>query len=119
MRRFVEEYAKHTALNLGQALQGIRYFYSHPDVDRRAERGTWRHAVLSARLRGKRVVNDLFFASIPPHWHHSKDELEQMTTVPFGRWFQYGYCAWRFTETGELRQDLPADVDKRWDPRCE
>lgn len=26
MRRFAEEYAKHTALNLGQALQGLHYF---------------------------------------------------------------------------------------------
>lgn len=31
---FCEEYFKHTALNFGQTLQGIRT-YSHPNIDRR------------------------------------------------------------------------------------
>jgi hypothetical protein len=30
--RFLEEYAKQGVLNLGQALQSIRYFYSHPAI---------------------------------------------------------------------------------------
>ena len=118
MLRFCEEYAKHLALNLGQALQGVRYLHSHPDIDAVAPRGTVRHAVLSARLRAKRVANDLFFAAIPPHWHHTREELAQMTTIPAVRWFQYGYCAWRFTDTGDPLAVLPANVDKRWDPRC-
>jgi hypothetical protein len=115
--QFMEEYAKHAALNLGQALQGIRYVYSHPTIDARAPRGTAKHVALSLALRTKRIVNDLFFASIPPHWHHTADELRGMTTVSIARWFQYGYCAWRFDQTGEPRADL-ADVDRRWDPRC-
>jgi hypothetical protein len=118
MLRFFEEYAKHFALNFGQALQGMRYFFSHPDFDPLATRGSLRHAALSARLRSKRVANDLFFALIPPHWHHTREELAQMRSTPIVRWFQYGYCAWRFTETGEPWNDLPVDVDKRWDPRC-
>jgi hypothetical protein len=117
MRRFFEEYAKHAALNFGQALQGLRYFFSHPDIDAQASRGSLSHALLSAALRGPRVANDLFFAALPPHWHHTREELADMTRTPFRRWFQYGYCAWRFTDTGDLRQDL-AGVDRRWDPRC-
>lgn len=58
MFRFFEEYSKHSALNLGQALQGLRYL------------------------------------------------------------FQCGYSPWRFTESGGYRDPLPADVDRRWDPRC-
>jgi len=116
--RFLEEYAKHCALNLGQALQGLRYIHSHPDVDEVAPRYSLRHAMLSVRLRSKRVLNDLFFAAVPPHWHHTRGELEVMTTIPAGRWFQYGYCAWRFTESGAPKAELPADTDKRWDPRC-
>lgn len=116
--RFLEEYAKHTALNLGQALQGLRYVYSHPDVDAQAPRGSLRHIVLSARLRSLRIVNDLLFAAIPPHWHHTPAELAQMTSVPAARWFQYGYCAWRFDESGAPKAELPPDIDKRWDPRC-
>jgi hypothetical protein len=115
---FLEEYAKHAALNLGQALQGLRYLTSHPDLDTRAPRGGLRHAVLSTALRTRRVTNDLFFAAIPPHWHHTREELRVMTAIPISRWFQYGYCAWRFTDNGEPRSDLGPHVDRRWDPRC-
>lgn len=117
MLDFFEEYLKHFALNMGQALQGVRYVWTHPDIDELAPPGHLRHALLSLRLRSKRIFNDLFFALIPPHWHHSKEELAGMRLTPVTRWFQYGYCAWRFTEDGALREDL-ASVDRRWDPRC-
>ena len=115
--RLLEEYAKHFSLNIGQALQGIRYVYSHPDVDEVAPRGTLRHVALSAELRSKRIVNDLFFAALPPHWHHTRQELDALTTVTASKWFQYGYCAWRFDLLGKAKPDL-SGVDKRWDPRC-
>lgn len=118
MYRWFEEYLKHCALNLGQALQGFRYFYSHPDMDSVAPRGSIAHIALSIQIRSKRVANDLFFALIPPHWHHTPQELSAMCRVSLVRWFQYGYCAWRFTETGELRADL-SKADRRWDPRCQ
>ena len=117
MQNVLEEYIKHSSLNIGQALQGIRYLLTHPDIDELAPRGHSRHAFLSFRLRAKRIINDLFFAAIPPHWHHSKEELSSMCKTPLHRWFQYGYCAWRFTEDGRLRDDV-VGVDRRWDPRC-
>ena len=117
MLQFAEEYAKHAALNFGQAMQGMRYFFSHPDMDARATRGSLKHLAGSVRLRAARVAGDLFFAAIPPHWHHTREELRGMTAIPMSRWFQYGYCAWRFTETGEAKTDLTG-VDRRWDPRC-
>ena len=117
MRNFLEEYAKHASLNIGQALQGVRYLLSHPDQDTRARRGTMKHAAGSMRLRAKRIGGDLFFAVLPPHWHHTPEELRVMTRTPIARWFQYGYCAWRFTEAGEPKTDLTG-VDRRWDPRC-
>jgi hypothetical protein len=92
--------------------------HSHPDVDEVAPRGTLRHTALSVRLRSRRIVNDLFFAVIPPHWHHTRAELAQMTNISASKWFQYGYCAWRFTESGALNDNLSPSVDKRWDPRC-
>jgi hypothetical protein len=118
MVEWIEEYAKHATLNVGQALQGLRYLLTHPKVDPGAERGTFRHAWLSLKLRSKLVANDLIFAILPPRWHHTKEELAGMRAVSFKRWFQYGYCAWRFTETGSLRDDL-SGVDRRWDPRCD
>lgn len=114
---FFKEYIKHTALNFGQACQGIRYLFSHPDIDKLAPRGSFRHFYLSLPLRSKRVANDLFFAAIPPHWHHTPKQLEVMRTISIGKWFQYGYCAWKFTKDGKPKTDL-TNVDKRWDPRC-
>jgi hypothetical protein len=117
MLQFAEEYAKHAALNFGQAMQGLRYFFSHPDMDRVARRGSLRHAFASVGLRARRIANDLYFALIPPRWHHTREELRGMTQVSMGRWFQYGYCAWRFTGEGAVKPDL-SGVDRRWDPRC-
>jgi hypothetical protein len=114
---WIEEYYKHSVLNFGQALQGIRYIYSHPDMDRAAPRGSFRHFACSVWLRSKRVANDLFFAIAPPRWHHTPAQLDSFRSVPATRWFQYGYCAWRFTNDGEVKADLTT-VDRRWDPRC-
>jgi len=112
-----EEYAKHSALNFGQVLHGIAHLGSHPDFDAVAPRGGLRHLGLSALLRSKRIANDLFFAVIPPHWHHTPDELRVMREVPIHKWFMYGYAAWQFTDTGERKADTSA-ADARWDPRC-
>ena len=117
MLQFFEEYIKHFALNFGQALQGLRYFLSHPDADRLSPRGALKHGLLSARLRSKRVANDLIFALLPPRWHHTREELGAMSRISVSRWFAYGYCAWRFTDSGEVKEDL-SSVDRRWDPRC-
>jgi len=118
MLGWMEEYAKHSVLNFAQALHGLRYFLSHPDIDVVAKRGTPRHVMLSAARRSGRVLNDLVFAILPPRLHHSRQELREMRATSFKRWFQYGYCAWRFTDTGAARQDV-SNVDRRWDPRCD
>ena len=118
MFRIVEEYSKHAALNLGQALQGLRFLFSHPDFDSIASKGTVRHALLSARLRSRRFVNDLLFALLPPHWHHTQEELAQLKQNSLLKWFQCGYSPWRFSEVGEYLNPLPPNVDRRWDPRC-
>jgi hypothetical protein len=116
---FLEEYAKHTALNIGQVMQGVRYFYSHPDCDEVAPRGTFKHCFLSMSLRARRIANDLFFSAIPPHWHHTPEELRGMRPIPIKKWFFYGYSAWQFDESGEVRSDLDGREDRRWDPRCQ
>jgi hypothetical protein len=113
----LEEYAKHSALNVGQVLHGLVHLGSHPDIDDVAERGSLRHVFLSALLRTSRLGNDLFFTLIPPHWHHTPDDLRVIRSVSIGKWFLYGFAAWRFTESGALKADSNA-ADRRWDPRC-
>lgn len=117
-RSSFEEYAKHSALNLGQALHELRFFYSHPDFDKKAPRGSLKHFQLSCEQRSKRALNDLFYATIPPHWHHSEDELASLHQVPIRNWFLAGYSAWRFNEDGTFKDGDMTGVDQRWDPRC-
>ena len=85
--QFIEEYAKHALLNLGQACQGLRYFYSHPDIDLVATRGSFAHFLRSITFRTKMIANDLVFALLPPHWHHTSAELQSMHAVPLQKWF--------------------------------
>jgi len=40
MDNYFEEYIKHSALNFRQGVQGIRYLYSHPDIDEIYKRGS-------------------------------------------------------------------------------
>jgi hypothetical protein len=117
MKTFAVEYLKHSTLNLGQALQGLRYIYSHPDIDRIAKRGTLRHLVFSIVLRSSTILNDVYFSLFPPHWHHTPEEIKAFHSATVKLWFQYGYCAWRFDENGGYKE-LSGKEDRRWDPRC-
>ncbi len=51
MLRFFEEYSKHSALNLGQVPQGLRYLFSHPDLDTITPKGTLPHAQDAWRMK--------------------------------------------------------------------
>lgn len=92
----VEEYLKHTALNLGQVARDVRYFYYHPDVDQIATEGTLKHYSHSVVSRFKSLGNNLFYSIVPPHWHHSKRDLEAMRDASARAWFLHGYAPWRF-----------------------
>jgi len=118
MLSFLEEYLKHSALNFGQAAQGLRYLLTHPDMDAVAPPGTLRHRAKSLRLRAGRVGNDLVFPLIPPHWHHSREECRSFRAFPVKQWFMAGYAPCRFTETGRMLVPGERVREPRWDPRC-
>lgn len=96
--QYFDEYIKHTFLNLGQAARDIRYFYYHPDADKNPLIGRSSHFLLSLFLRLKNLANNLFYALIPPHWHHSKEELMNMTSGTVKEWFLYGYAPWEYKD---------------------
>lgn len=118
MFRKLEQYAKHSALNFGQVAQGLRFLLTHPDMDRAASPGTLKHMAKSAPYRMRRIGNDLFFALIPPHWHHTPDELASLQPFSLWHWFQAGYRPYRFRESGEWLPRHEATREARWDPRC-
>ncbi|MEO8245420.1 MAG: hypothetical protein ABI832_24370 [bacterium] len=111
------EYIRHAVLNLGQAAQGVRYAYSHPDMDARHPRGSVPHVLASLGRRLPLICNDLVYAVLPPRWHHTDAQLRVMMPVPVGQWFWHGYCTWAYTGTAAALLNL-AMVDRRWDPRC-
>jgi hypothetical protein len=94
----IEEYWKHTALNLGQAVRDLRYFYYHPDADKIAKEGTAKHYAYSAVRRVGSLSNNVFYSIIPPHWHHSKAELEYLTPASTKEWFMHGYAPWVYPD---------------------
>ncbi|WP_413288283.1 hypothetical protein [Bdellovibrio sp. HCB337] len=97
-RSFTEEYLKHTALNLGQLARDFRYFYYHPDADKVAKEGSLRHYVYSSGRRVKSMGNNLFYSVIPPHWHHTAEDLMTMPAGSMKEWFLHGYAPWEYCD---------------------
>ena len=91
-----EEYLKHTALNLGHVVKHIRLFYSYPDIENRAAKGSMLFFLLSLSKRLERAGNNLFYALIPPRSHHSAKDLESMKDASVKAWFLYGSAPWKY-----------------------
>lgn len=59
---FFQKYWNHTALNAGQACRDLRYFYYHPDADKKAQAGTLKHYLYSFRRRLQSLGNNALYA---------------------------------------------------------
>ncbi|MFM6927851.1 MAG: hypothetical protein ACKOX6_05265 [Bdellovibrio sp.] len=105
-RSFALEYWKHTALNLGQAVRDLRYFYYHPDADKIAAEGTLKHYAYSCLRRIRSLANNIFFSVIPPHWHHTKTDLESMMPASAKEWFLHGYAPWSYPDPSKQRSKI-------------
>jgi hypothetical protein len=97
-RSILDEYWKHTALNLGQATRDIRFFYYHPAADSLVKGGTLTHGLYSMLKRAESLGNNLYYAIIPPHGHHTSSDLRSMSSAPARLWFLHGYAPWRFPD---------------------
>lgn len=98
MNRFLEEYLKHAALNLGQAARDIRFFSYHPSVDRIAKEGSRRHRLRSVQKRTLSLASNLAFTVLPPHLHHSKAERKAMLVGSHLEWFLFGFKPWAYPQ---------------------
>ena len=103
----VEEYAKHTALNLGQAARDIRYLTNHPGAPEGAG-----HAFESVKRRLPSLLNNLFYAAVPPHLHHDKAELAAMGGS-LGDWYRRGYAPWKHAAPAAKIADAPSDSTEK------
>lgn len=94
----IEEYWKHTALNLGQAVRDLRYFYCHPDADKYATEGSSKHVFYSFGRRVRSFGTNLFYSVIPPHWHHTKEDLQYISPASAIELFLHGYAPWNYED---------------------
>ncbi len=97
---FFEEYAKHTALNLGQAARDVRYLGNHPQAD---------GVIDSMKHRIPSLLNNLMYAALPPQLHHSADELADLKKAPMQDWFMHGYKPWENPDPAAPRRALDPD----------
>ena len=98
LRDHLGDYARHSALNLGQATRDVRYFLDHPDADKVAPKGTLAHAVSSAVTRTPSLASNLYYAALPPQLHHSAEELADLKeeSPSIKRIFLEGYKPWEY-----------------------
>jgi hypothetical protein len=82
---FWREYGQHSRLNLGQAARDARWMFDHPDADSPLD---------AARIRLPSLAKNLFYSRIPPHLHHSKEELAPFEHTNAKDLFMYGYAPW-------------------------
>lgn len=99
--RVLGEYGTHSALNAGQAVRDLRYLFNHPDADAAAPKGTLQHALESLKLRVPSLGNNLYYAAIPPHTHHEREDLLGMDDHSLKDWFLSGYAPWKYKDPFE------------------
>jgi hypothetical protein len=109
----LDEYGKHTALNAGQAAHDLRYLFNHPGANAVADKGTLQHKWESAKRRIPSFAQNAFYAAIPPHWHHTDENLKLMDAASAKEWFLHGYDRWKHPDPlAHLNAHLPPEEEK-------
>ena len=78
---YMKDYAKHSALNLGQVLRHLRYITNLPD--------TPKLEALKKRLRW--LANDLYYTVTPGQWHHTQAELDELSSYSYSDLIRMGF----------------------------
>lgn len=79
--RWLRDYAKHSALNLGQVLRHLRYLTDLPDTPR----------VEAMRQRLRWIANDLYYTITPGQWHHTQAELDELSNFTYAELLRMGF----------------------------
>jgi hypothetical protein len=82
LRRVLKEYAKHSALNAGQAARDLRYLHDYPDAGSVSS---------SIKKRLLSLANNVKYTIKSPHSHHEVEDLVHMDKGRLRDWFLYGY----------------------------
>ena len=77
----LEDWTKHSTLNLGQVLRHLKYFFDLPDMS----------PGKAAKERTKFIINDLLFAVLPPESHHNPEQIKELTSFTYPELLKMGY----------------------------
>jgi hypothetical protein len=76
-------------------MRDLRYFFDHPNAEKVARPGTAKYAAASASSRVPSAFSNAWYTVIPPHLHHTEEELRDMTDrLQLRRFFMEGYDPW-------------------------
>jgi hypothetical protein len=78
---YLKDWSKHSTMNLGQVLRHLRYLTDLPD--------TPRLEALKRRLRW--AANDLYYTLTPGQWHHTQDELDELSKYSYTELLRMGF----------------------------
>jgi hypothetical protein len=78
---FIKDYAKHSTMNLGQVIRHLRYLTELPDTPK----------IDALRKRLRWIANDLYYTVTPGQWHHTKEELDQLSGYSYVDLLKMGY----------------------------
>jgi hypothetical protein len=95
MLYFFECYLKHTALNVGQLTRDIRFFYYHPKAENKFAPSI-RRLTCAVTLRIESFFINLYYSLLPPHFHHTNEELTELKKSTLIHWFLFGYAPWNY-----------------------
>jgi len=104
----LQQYWLHTALNAGLALRDIRWINDHPHADLNAAQGTLKHQLDSIKYRLPSLINNVFFAVLPPQLHHTWEDLKDTTNATAKDWFLHGFMPWKYkdpTHNSDLNEE--------------
>ena len=89
LKRVLEEYGKHSALNAGQAIRDLRYLNDYPGAAKGMD---------SIKKRLPSLMNNIKFTIKSPHSHHEAEDLVHMDKASLKEWFLHGYAPWKYPD---------------------
>ena len=81
LKNYIKDYAKHSTMNLGQVLRHLRYLTDLPDEPR----------IVALKRRLRWAVNDLYYTLTPGQWHHSQEELDELSKYSYAELLRMGF----------------------------
>lgn len=88
------DYARHSALNFGQAARDVRWLLEHPGADKVAPEGSLKHKASSLSLRLPSLASNVYYGVLPPLLHHTREELADSKDKSLRTMFREGYNPW-------------------------